>query len=311
MHVAGRHYAGGWWDWLTPFSILTGVAVVIGYGLLGATWLVMKTDGELREQAYRLSWWLLFAMLGAIVAVSLATPFLSCRYCAALVRLAEHHPHRADADRGGRRHRAAAAQRSPTSRTTGRSFCRWRCSHCPMPDSASACGPISCRRASPSGRPPRRTTASSSCCVGVAILVPIILGYTAWAYWVFRGKVDADSGLSLMPDASQTTTAAGATLAVVRGALARRRRQRWPSWPTACGSGSPRTEAFRTARDFISIARIYDTCVTSRSTGVRSLASPRDRWGLMAPVIANGGERRHSAQRMTLNDQASAPDPAA
>src|ERR1700674_165963 len=51
VHVEGRHYAGGWWDWLTPFSILTGLAIVIGYSLLGATWLVMKTEGELRDNA--------------------------------------------------------------------------------------------------------------------------------------------------------------------------------------------------------------------------------------------------------------------
>ena len=80
VHVEGRQYAGGWWDWLTPFSILTGVALVIGYALLGATWLVMKTEGELRDQAYHLSWWLLFAMLGAIGAVSIATPFLHIQY---------------------------------------------------------------------------------------------------------------------------------------------------------------------------------------------------------------------------------------
>jgi len=77
VHVEGRHYAGGWWDWLTPFSLLTGVSLVAGYGLLGATWLVMKTEGDLRERAYHLSWWLLFAMLAAIGAVSIATPFLS------------------------------------------------------------------------------------------------------------------------------------------------------------------------------------------------------------------------------------------
>ena len=71
VHVEGRHYAGGWWDWLTPFSILTGCAVVAGYGLLGATWLIMKTTGELREHAYRMSWWLLVATLIAICAVSL------------------------------------------------------------------------------------------------------------------------------------------------------------------------------------------------------------------------------------------------
>ena len=50
VHVEGRHYAGGWWDWLTPFSLLTGVALVVGYALLGATWLVLKTEGELRER---------------------------------------------------------------------------------------------------------------------------------------------------------------------------------------------------------------------------------------------------------------------
>ena len=80
VHVEGRQYAGGWWDWLTPFSILTGVALVIGYALLGATWLVMKTEGALRDRAYHLSWFLLIAMLGAIGAVSIATPFLHVQY---------------------------------------------------------------------------------------------------------------------------------------------------------------------------------------------------------------------------------------
>ena len=51
VHVEGRHYAGGWWDWLTPFSILTGLALVVGYGLLGATWLVLKTEGALRDKS--------------------------------------------------------------------------------------------------------------------------------------------------------------------------------------------------------------------------------------------------------------------
>src|SRR6201992_2638782 len=76
IHVEGRQYAGGWWDWLTPFSILTGVSLVIGYALLGATWLVLKTEGALRDRAYQLCWYLLFAMLVAICVVSIATPFL-------------------------------------------------------------------------------------------------------------------------------------------------------------------------------------------------------------------------------------------
>ena len=100
VHVEGRHYAGGWWDWLTPFSILTGLALVVGYALLGAAWLIMKTEGELRDRAYHLSWYLLFAMLGAIGAVSIATPFLHT----------QHRLDRAGTDRGCRRYRSVAAR---------------------------------------------------------------------------------------------------------------------------------------------------------------------------------------------------------
>jgi cytochrome d ubiquinol oxidase subunit II len=49
-------------------------------GCSARTWLIMKTEGELRDEAYRLSWWLLVAMLAAIGAVSLATPFLVVEY---------------------------------------------------------------------------------------------------------------------------------------------------------------------------------------------------------------------------------------
>jgi cytochrome d oxidase subunit CydB len=48
FEVQGRVFAGGSFDFLTPFSILTGVALVFGYGLLGAGWLVLKTEGELQ-----------------------------------------------------------------------------------------------------------------------------------------------------------------------------------------------------------------------------------------------------------------------
>ena len=54
--VEDRAYAGGNWDWLTPFSLLTGAALVVGYTLLGASWLVMKTDGYVRMRAERAAW---------------------------------------------------------------------------------------------------------------------------------------------------------------------------------------------------------------------------------------------------------------
>ena len=69
--VAGRSYAGGWWDWLSPFSLLTGAALVCGYGLLGACWLVWKTGGALQERARRYARILGIATIAFIAIVSL------------------------------------------------------------------------------------------------------------------------------------------------------------------------------------------------------------------------------------------------
>jgi len=74
--VVGRAYAGGWWDWLSPFSLLTGVALVAGYALLGATWLSLKTEGQVDQQARRAARGLGGVLLLLIVVVSLWTPFL-------------------------------------------------------------------------------------------------------------------------------------------------------------------------------------------------------------------------------------------
>ena len=78
--VTGRAYSGGWWDWLTPFTMLCGVAVVIGYALLGATWLVWRTEGGLSERARRQAFALGIATLALIGIVSLWTPFLHERF---------------------------------------------------------------------------------------------------------------------------------------------------------------------------------------------------------------------------------------
>ena len=51
--VANGQFAGTAFDWLAPFPVLTGVGLVLGYALLGAGWLVLKTDGALRERALR------------------------------------------------------------------------------------------------------------------------------------------------------------------------------------------------------------------------------------------------------------------
>ena len=66
--VAGR-YAGGAFEWVTPFSILCGAGLVLGYAMLGAAWLVLKTEGDLRDWAYRRLDWLLAAVVVMLLAV--------------------------------------------------------------------------------------------------------------------------------------------------------------------------------------------------------------------------------------------------
>jgi len=65
LPVVDGRYAGGAFEWLTPFAIFCGIGAVLGYALHGAAWLVLKTDGELRDWAYqRLPW-----LLGGVVVV--------------------------------------------------------------------------------------------------------------------------------------------------------------------------------------------------------------------------------------------------
>jgi cytochrome d ubiquinol oxidase subunit II len=193
VHVEGRHYAGGWWDWLTPFSILTGVALVVGYGLLGATWLVLKTEGTLRDKAYRLSWLLLFAMLVAIGAVSIATPFLHVGYAHRwftwpnLILTAPVPIAVAGVTALLLRSLANKQDRQPfflALALFALSYAGLGISMWPyiVPQSITIW-----QAASPEN-------SQIFMLFGVAVLVPLILGYTGWAYWVFRGKVRPESG---------------------------------------------------------------------------------------------------------------------
>src|SRR6476469_3166716 len=64
-------YAGGALDWATPFALLCGLAIIAGYGLLGATWLVMKTEGPVAERARRQATLMLVVVLVFMAAVSI------------------------------------------------------------------------------------------------------------------------------------------------------------------------------------------------------------------------------------------------
>ncbi len=80
IEVVDRAYSGAWWDWLSPFSVATGLALVCGYALLGATWINLKTEGALNERIRSLVFPLAAATIGFIIAVSLWTPLLDPRY---------------------------------------------------------------------------------------------------------------------------------------------------------------------------------------------------------------------------------------
>ena len=76
----GRAFAGGAFDFVSPFTFVTGIAVMIGYMLLGSTYLVMKTTEELQDKARRIAWIMGIGTVASIVLVSLFTPYLDAQY---------------------------------------------------------------------------------------------------------------------------------------------------------------------------------------------------------------------------------------
>jgi cytochrome d ubiquinol oxidase subunit II len=194
VEVSGRAYAGGWWDWLTPFSLVCGAAVVIGYALLGATWLIMKTEGPVQDRARKLAWAFGIGTMICIAIVSIATPFLDSVYYhrwfempgliisapipIALMIIAilmfrslhvHHHEYRPFV--------LALILFALCFVGLGKSI---------FPDLI----------------PPDVTILDAATpynsqifmFVGAVVLLPLILGYTAYAYYVFRGKTDPDEG---------------------------------------------------------------------------------------------------------------------
>jgi cytochrome d ubiquinol oxidase subunit II len=188
IEVSGRAYGGGWWDWLTGFSLLTGASLVIGYALLGSGWLILKTEGKVRDDARRFARLLLPGLLVAIGLVSLATPFIDPNY------------HQRWFDWPG----MIVAVPMPLL-VMAVAFAAWR-SLKRGPDFAPFLWSLALFGLTLVGLAisiwpdviPGRVTIWQAAApyqsqmfmlVGAALLIPLILGYTAWSYWVFRGKV--------------------------------------------------------------------------------------------------------------------------
>lgn len=186
-------FAGGALDWLTPFSLFTGLATVTGYALLGACWLVMKTEGEVAEISRQRARTLLMAAIAAMVVVSLWTPL-------AIPRISERWfswPN--------------ILYLSPVPLLTA--IATWTCwrgletRH----DTKPFFGAVALFLLGLAGLaistlpylvPPSVTIweaaahPSSQLFIGVGtiILLPVILGYTIYVYRTFRGKVRAGEG---------------------------------------------------------------------------------------------------------------------
>ena len=191
VRVEGRAYAGGWFDWLSPFSLLTGVSVVAGYALLGACWLIYRTEHGLQDRAFALARLAGIVTLIAVVAVSLATPFLYHDYFsrwfeAPGIYLAAPVPILVSVT-ALLFMRALKLRRElqPFLLALGLfllSFIGLGISMMPwiIP------GKISIYDAA------TPANSQSFMLVGVGIMLPIIIAYTAYSYWVFRGKVGHD-----------------------------------------------------------------------------------------------------------------------
>jgi len=193
VKVEGRAYVGGPWDWLTPFSIVTGFAVLFGYALLGATWINLKTLGDVQSRARVLAKPLTIIVLTLIGVVSFWTPFINDRYferwfgwpiaffssfvplllvlCAYMIWHGLRH------DKHLQPFLGALGLFVLCFVGLGISF---------YPFIIPGVMTI-----------PEAAAPSSSLkflLAGTAVLVPTILVYTGYAYWVFRGKVRPEDG---------------------------------------------------------------------------------------------------------------------
>jgi cytochrome d ubiquinol oxidase subunit II len=193
IKVVERKYAGGALDWLTPFSLFCGLGLVVAYTLLGCTWLVMKTEGPLQQRMHDVARPLALVLLVVIAVVSLWTPLaypqIAARWfsmpnllwfmpvpilvlvtCYGLLRAVARNAHY-----------------TPFLLTLALIFLGYSglgISLWPniIPPSISIWE---------AAAPPQ---SQGFMLVGTLFILPIILGYTFWSYYVFRGKVTHEDG---------------------------------------------------------------------------------------------------------------------
>lgn len=193
IKVVERRYAGGALDWLTPFSLFCGLGLVVAYTLLGCTWLVMKTEGPLQQRMHDVARPLALVLLVVIAVVSLWTPLaypkIATRWFSMpnllwfmpvpILVLVTYY--------GLLRAVARNAHYTPFLLTLALIFLGYSglgISLWPniIPPSISIWE---------AAAPPQ---SQGFMLVGTLFILPIILGYTFWSYYVFRGKVTHEDG---------------------------------------------------------------------------------------------------------------------
>ncbi|MGZ9066738.1 MAG: cytochrome d ubiquinol oxidase subunit II [Burkholderiales bacterium] len=193
FEVSGRQYAGSAFDWVHPFVLAVGVGLVFGYALLGATWLVMKTEGDLREWARGKARIALVGVLAFIVMVSVWTPLLHEHIAARwfswpnIALFAPVPLVTALLAAWLWRSLARGADVAPFIAALGLfalSFAGLTVSLFPY------IVPHALTLWDAAGAP----QAQAFLLIGTLFLIPIIFTYTGWSYWVFRGKVRGDAG---------------------------------------------------------------------------------------------------------------------
>lgn len=193
MPLHGGRFLVGPFAWFSPFSMLTGVAVVFGYALLGSTWLIMKTTGTLQSIAYDVTRPLVAVVVAFMALVSAWLPFLSSKIMArwfdsgnfiylspipalavinaillwrAVMRRAERAPF-------------VLALTFFTLGFVGLVLGIWPNIIPPSLSIWEAAAP---------------PASQGFVLIGTLIMLPAVLGYTFWSYSIFRGKVTAESG---------------------------------------------------------------------------------------------------------------------
>ncbi len=192
--VTHRAYNGGPFDWFTPFNLFCGLGLIVAYALLGASWLVMKSENPLQQRMRQLSRRLLMALLGVIAIISLWTPLA----------------HAAIADRWFTLPNLFFLLPVPVL-VAALSLWQWRCLHNPRSHTLPFALTLGLVFLGFSGLgisiwphliPPSITLWQAAApaqsqgfmLVGALLIIPIILVYTFWSYYVFRGKVQPGEG---------------------------------------------------------------------------------------------------------------------